>query len=158
WPHVGIRARGDNGLAVPAMFDYCEEAKLGYAFGYAQNPVLQRASEHWLEEVELVHNFYGYREQHMQRFEEIEGYQAGGWTHPRRVVVKVEVTPQGSQRRFVVTNLQEPARQLYQDFYVRRGDVPERPIGELKNGLSADRLSSSGFCANALKMLVAVAA
>jgi hypothetical protein len=158
WPEVDIRVRADNGLAVPAMFDYCEEAKLGYALGYASNAVLQRASEHWLEEVELVHNFYGYRDPHMQRFEEVRGYQSSGWSHPRRVVVKVEVTPQGSQRRFVVTNLQEPARQLYQDFYVRRGNVPERPIGELKNGLCADRLSASGFCANALKMLVAVAA
>jgi len=58
----------------------------------------------------------------------------------------------------VVTNLPEPAKHLYQDFYVQRGDVPERPIGELKNGLSADRLSSCGFCANALKMLVTVTA
>src|SRR5262249_17143667 len=89
---------------------------------------------------------------------EVPDCQSGGWPHPRRVVVKVEVTPQGSQRRYVVTNLDEPARELYRDFYVRRGEVPEQPIGELKNGLHADRLSASGFCANALKMLVAVAA
>src|SRR5262249_44773626 len=69
-----------------------------------------------------------------------------------------EVTPQGSQRRYVVTNLTEPERVLYRDFYVKRGEVPERPIGELKNGLSADRLSSCGFCANALKLLVALTA
>jgi hypothetical protein len=158
WPNVKVLARGDNGLAVPAMFDYCDEAKLGYAFGYASNAVLQRASEQWLKEVELVHNFYGYRDPHMQRFEQIKDYQAGSWPHPRRVVVKIEVTPQGSQRRFVVTNLAEPEKQVYQDFYVQRGNVPERPIGELKNGLNADRLSSCGFCANALKMLVAVTA
>ena len=158
WPEVLIRLRADNGLAVPAVLDYAEEAGLGYALGYAQNAVLLRASEHWLREVELAHNFYGYRDPHMRRYEEVRGYQSGGWPHPRRVVVKVEVTPQGSQRRFVVTNLREPARQLYQDFYARRGGVPERPIGELKNGLSADRLSACGFCANALKLLVAVAA
>jgi len=140
WPKVKIRARGDNGLAVPAMFDYCEEAKLGYAFGYASNCVLARATEPWLREVELVHNFYGRREQHMQRFEQISDYQAQSWPHPRRVVVKVEVTPAGSQRRFVVTNLQEPEREVYQGFYVQRGDVPERPINELKNGLHMDRL------------------
>ncbi len=58
----------------------------------------------------------------------------------------------------MVTNLPEPAKELYQDSYVQRGDVPERPIGELKNGLSADRLSCGGFCANALKMLVTVTA
>jgi hypothetical protein len=158
WPEAEIRVRADNGLAVPAVFDYCEEAKLGYALGYANNPVLTRASEHWLDEVQLVHRFYGYRDPHVRRYEQITDYQAGTWPQPRRVVVKVEVTPQGSQRRYVVTNLPESARQLYQDFYVQRGDVPEGPIGELKNGLSADRLSSCGFCANALKMLVTVTA
>jgi hypothetical protein len=158
WPDVEVRVRADYGLATPGMFDYCEEANLGYALGYASNAVLQRASEHWLKEVELVHHFYGRRDPHMQRFEQITDYQAGSWPHPRRVVVKVEVTPQGSQRRFVVTNLAEPERKVYQGFYVRRGDVPERPIGELKNGMRADRLSSCGFCANALKLLVAVAA
>jgi hypothetical protein len=158
WPGIEVRVRGDNGLAVPAMMDYCEDANLGYALGYATNAVLERRSEHWLREVELVHNFYGYRDPHMQRFEQVSDYQAGSWPHPRRIVVKVEVTPQGSQRRYVVTNLNDPPRELYQDFYVQRGAVPEQPIGELKNGLNADRLSSSGFCANALKMLVAVAA
>jgi hypothetical protein len=158
WPNVDIRVRGDGGFSVPAMLDYCEEANLGYALGYATNAVLERRSEHWLAEVELVHHFYGYRNPHMQRYEQITDYQAQSWPHPRRIVVKVEATPVGSQRRYVVTNLTEPERSLYRDFYVRRGAVPEQPIGQLKNGLSADRLSSCGFCANALKLLVAVTA
>jgi Transposase DDE domain group 1 len=158
WPKVAVRVRGDGGFSVPALLDYCEEAKLGYALGYASNAVLQRRSGHWLAELELIHHFYGYRDPHMQRYEQITDYQAQSWPHPRRIVVKVEVTPQGSQRRFVVTNLTEPERQLYRDFYVQRGEVPEQPIGELKNGLKADRLSSCGFCANGLKMLVAVTA
>jgi len=32
--------------------------------------------------------------------------------------------------------------------------VPEQPIGEMKNGLQADRLSACGFCANAFRLLV----
>jgi hypothetical protein len=158
WPGLDVRVRGDCGYSVPGLLDYCDEAGLGYAFGYAQNAVLERRSARWLAELELVHRFYGAGEPHMQRYEQITDYQAQSWPVPRRIVVKVEVTPQGSQRRFVVTNLPEPERQLYRDFYVRRGAVPEQPIGELKNGLRADRLSSSGFCANALKLLVAVAA
>lgn len=158
WPNVEIRVRGDGGFSVPALLDYCEEAELGYALGYATNAVLERRSEHWLAEVELVHRFHGDRDPHMQRYEQITDYQARSWPAPRRVVVKVEVTPVGSQRRYVVTNLSEPERVVYRDFYVRRGAVPEQPIGELKNGLNADRLSSCGFCANALKLLVAVTA
>jgi hypothetical protein len=158
WPTAEIRVRGDNGVAAPALLSYCEGADLGYAFGYAANPVLQRKSEHWLKEVEPVHHFYGYRDPVMQRYEEITDYQAQSWEQPRRIVAKVEVTPSGSQRRFVVTNLGEPPREVYRDFYVKRGAVPEQPIGQLKNGLRADRLSSCGCCANALKLLCAVVA
>lgn len=158
WPEVEIRVRGDNGLASPLLLDYCEKAKLGYAIGYATNPVLQRQSDHWLSEVELIHRFYGGVDPQMQRFESINDYQAESWPVSRRVVTKIEVTPVGSQRRFVVTNLSETAQQIYQEFYVQRGGVPEQPIGELKNGLCADRLSSGRFCANALKLLFAVVA
>jgi len=48
----------------------------------------------------------------------------------------------------------EPAAEVYRDFYVQRGKVPEQPIGEMKNGLQADRLSACGFCANAFRLLV----
>jgi hypothetical protein len=154
WPGVRIHLRSDNGLAVPGLYDYCEANGLPYAFGYASNPVLQRATEQALSDVELYHRFYRHREPVAQRFESIDDYQADGWPHARRIVAKIEVTPQGSQRRFVVTNRTEPAAALYRDFYVQRGRVPEQPIGEMKNGLQADRLSACGFCANAFRLLV----
>jgi DDE family transposase len=154
WPDVRIKVRSDNGLAVPSLYDYCEAQRLPYAFGYTTNPVLQRATEQALADVELYHHFYGHREPVVQRFESIDDYQADSWPHPRRIVAKIEVTPQGSQRRFVVTNLEEPAAALYRDFYVQRGKVPEQPIGEMKNGLQADRLSACGFCANSFRLLV----
>src|SRR5262249_60036103 len=47
---------------------------------------------------------------------------------------------------------------VYKAFCVRRGAVPEQPIGELKNGLRADRLSACGFCANAWRLLLHVVA
>jgi Transposase DDE domain group 1 len=154
WPGVTIKVRSDNGLAVPGLYDYCEAHGLPYAFGYATNPVLQRATDQALADLELYHHFYRHREPVVQRFEALTAYQAESWPHPRRIVAKIEVTPQGSQRRFVVTNLAEPPAALYQDFYVQRGKVPEQPIGEMKNGLRADRLSACGFCANAFRLLV----
>src|SRR5262249_35569390 len=60
--------------------------------------------------------------------------------------------------RFVVTNVTAKPDEIYRDFYVKRGAVPEQPIGELKNGLRADRLSAGGFCANAWRLLVHVVA
>lgn len=154
WPGVVIKVRADSGLAVPAVYDFCEQEGLLYAIGYASNPVLERAVATATSDVELYYRCCGRRDPFVQRFEQVKDYQADSWPHPRRVVAKVERTPQGSQRRFVVTNLSEHAEDLYKGFYVQRGEVPEQPIGELKNGLRADRLSACGFCANAWRLLV----
>ena len=154
WPGVRIWVRSDNGLAVPGLYDYCEANGLPYVFGYATNPVLQRATAQALADLELYYHFYRHREPVVQRYESIGDYQAESWPRPRRIVAKIEVTPQGSQRRFVVTNHTGPPAEVYRDFYVQRGRVPEQPIGEMKNGLQADRLSACGFCANAFRLLV----
>jgi hypothetical protein len=154
WPGVRIQVRSDNGLAVPGLYDYCEANHLPYVFGYATNAVLQRATDQALADLELYHHFYRHREPVVQRFESVTDYQADTWPHPRRIVAKIEVTPQGSQRRFVVTDHTESPAEVYRDFYVQRGRVPEQPIGEMKNGLQADRLSACGFCANAFRLLV----
>ena len=154
WPGVPITVRADNGLAVPEMYTFCEAHDVRYLFGYATNPVLERATAQALADVELYYRFYGRREPHVQRFEELTTYQADGWPHPRRIVAKVERTPQGSQRRFLVTDRSEAPAVLYREVYVQRGAVPEQPIGELKNGLQADRLSAGSFRANAFRLLV----
>jgi Transposase DDE domain group 1 len=153
WPAVVILVRGDSGLAVPAMYEFCEREGLLYAFGYASNNVLQERSEAWLADLQTYYNFYQDREPHVQRFDSIEDYQAGGWSRPRRIIVKVEINRLGTNRRFVVTNLSGHPQGLYHGFYVQRGGVPEKPIGELKNGLQADRLSFHRFRANSMKLL-----
>ena len=138
WPGVRILVRADNGLGVPAVYDFCEAEGLDYAIGYASNAVLERATAQALDDLELYYALYGRRRgEHLQRFEEVRDYQAGSWPHPRRIMAKVEVTPSGSQRRFVVTNLPARPEAVYRELYVQRGAVPEQPIGEMKNGLRA---------------------
>ena len=154
WPDVRILVRADNGLGVPAVYEFCEAHGLDYVIGYASNAVLERATAPALAEVELYYHFYGSRDPHVQRFEEVRDYQAGSWPHARRVIAKVEINPHGSQRRFVVTNRSEPPAGIYRGLYTPRGAVPEQPIGEMKNGLRCDRLSACGFCANAFRLLV----
>jgi hypothetical protein len=155
WPGVRILVRADNGLGVPEVYDFCERHTLEYVIGYATNAVLERATAQALDDLALYYRCYGQRQQEtLQRFEDIRGYQAGRWPHPRRIVAKVEVTPKGSQRRFVVTNLTEAPEVVYRQVYVQRGAVPEQPIGDMKNGLRCDRLSACGFCANAFRLLV----
>jgi hypothetical protein len=149
WPDVPILVRGDTGLALPEVYDFCEAEKLAYALGFSTNAVLKRKTQRWLNLAQAKFDLY---EEKQQLFTAIHDYQAGTWSRPRTIVAKVEVMPQGVNRRFVVTNIQDTPQAIYQGFYVKRGDVPERPIGELKNGLAIDRLSSHRFLANAFTL------
>ncbi len=149
WPDVEIIVRGDTGFATPNVYECCERLELKYAFGYPTNEVLKRRTELKLRYAEALCELYGEKQQFFQVFDD---YQAGGWPHPRRIIAKVEAMPQGTNRRCVVSNLEGTPAEIYHGFYVQRGDVPERPIGQLKNGLAADRLSSPRFLANAWKL------
>lgn len=158
WPGITILVRGDGGFAVPGIYEFCEAQGLLYAFGYSTNAVLTRRTDAIADDLETYYRYYGERDPHVQRFDVFEDYQAGDWTRPRRILAKVEINRQGLNRRFVVTNMSGHPQGLYQDFYVQRGAVPEQPIGELKNGLGADRLSFHRFRANSWKLLEHVVA
>jgi hypothetical protein len=153
WPNLTILVRADTGFAVPAMYEYCEREGLLYTLGYATNNVLRDRTDPWLADLEMYYFWYRHREPHVQRFEVIDDYQAETWSRPRRILVKLEINRIGTNRRFVVTNMSGHPQGIYHGFYVQRGNVPERPIGELKNGLHADRLSFHRFRPNAFKLL-----
>jgi hypothetical protein len=153
WPEVLILLRGDTGLAVPEIYEFCEAEGLLYAIGYSSNEVLKERTATALSDLQTYYAFYQHREPEVQRFEVIEDYQAQSWSRPRRIVAKMEINRHGVNRRFVVTNLSGLGQGIYRGFYVQRGDVPEKPIGELKNGLQMDRLSFHRFRANGLKLL-----
>jgi hypothetical protein len=158
WPEVLILVRGDTGLAMPEVYEFCETEGLLYAFGYSTNAVLKERTAQALQDLETYYAFYKHREPEVQRFEVIEDYQAESWSRPRRIVAKIEINRHGVNQRFVVSNLSGQGAGIYRGFYVQRGDVPEKPIGELKNGLHMDRLSFHGFRANGLKLLEHVVA
>ncbi len=153
WPNVLILVRGDSGLATPEVYEFCEAEGLLYAFGYGSNAVLKERTAPALQDLEMYYAFYQHREPEVQRFEVLEDYQADSWSRPRRIVAKIEINRHGTNRRFVVTNMAGSGQGIYHGFYVQRGDVPERPIGELKNGLHMDRLSFHRFRAYGLKLL-----
>ena len=51
-------------------------------------------------------------------------YQAGTWSRSRRVVIKVEVSDQGVNTRFVVTDMEQArTKVLYQQIYCARGQA-----------------------------------
>lgn len=158
WPDVVILARADTGFAMPEIYEYCEAEGLLYAFGFGTNAILKARTDALHHDLECYYYWYAHREPHPQRFVAFDDYQAEDWSRPRRIIAKLEVNPQGSNRRFVVTNLSGDPQGIYHGFYVQRGNVPERPIGQLKNGLHADRLSCHRFTANSFRLLEHVVA
>lgn len=156
WPDIRILLRGDCGVGGPQVYEYCEAAGLSYAVGYAANEVLKRRTRDEMVHVDIVTWAYGRPHRQFQTFDD---YQAGSWDRPRRVIAKLETTATlEGNRRFLVTNMTESPQFIYEEFYCRRGDVPERSIGELKQGLGIDRLSSHRFLNNAQKLLIHVLA
>jgi len=81
-------------------------------------------------------------------------YAAGSWSSPRAVVAKIEHGSRGENPRFVVTTLSDfPPRLIYDAAYCPRGQA-ENFIKDLKNALSADRLSCHRFVANAFRLFL----
>ena len=76
--------------------------------------------------------------------EDLNDHGAHTWDRERRVMAKAEHTALGSHSRFVVTNLPQTNRYLYDEVYCARGDIENR-IKDQQFDLFADRASSHGF-------------
>jgi hypothetical protein len=154
FPETEIVLRGDAGLALPEVYDYCEGAQLSYVISLAKNSRLLESAEPWMSEAAAIYAETGEK---ARRFGEFS-YAAASWAHPRRVVVKAEVLAQGENPRFVVSNLREAHPEaIYDDLYIRRGDVENR-IKELKGDLLSGRTSCHKFLANQFRLLLHAAA
>ena len=85
---------------------------------------------------------------------------SAGWE--RRVIIKAEVVRHPGRKpkdnpRFVVTNLPQTPRWIYEEVYCQRGDIENR-IKELKCGLEIDRTSCCRFFANQFRVLLTASA
>ena len=67
-------------------------------------------------------------------------YAAKTWHVERQVIARVEASAQGSDSRFIVTNLAGAPRWLYEDVYCARGQA-ENLIKAHKLHLASDRTS-----------------
>jgi len=152
FPKAEIVIRGDAGFAVPELYEYCETEGLKYVIGLIRNDVLERMIEDLLKKAHHQHVETGQK----QRLFSEGLYQAKSWEHERRVIMKAEWLIQGPNSRFVVTNLRDKPKELY-EFYTERGGTCEVRIDEFKNGLKADRLSCHRFVANQFRLFLHMA-
>ena len=152
FPRAQIILRGDAGLAVPRLYAFCERERLGYLFGIGTNATFKERTD-WAASW-LCGRFERDGKPHRHR----GGFthQAKTWSRRRRILYKAEVNAEGTNRRFVVTNLKGIPYHLW-PLYEDRGTA-ETFIDDLKNGLKVDRLSCSAFVANAFRLVLTACA
>src|SRR5688572_10520802 len=107
WPRVDILVRGDSHYGRPEAMTWCERHRVGYVFGLAGNKVLL-ARVAGLAEAAALDRVEGDAEK-VRRYAESRDA-AKSWGIERRVVARVEASGQGSDSRFIVTNLRDAPR------------------------------------------------
>lgn len=158
FPGVRLRVRLDGGFAQPALLDDLDTLRVEYVVAMAENAVLTRHAEPLMTGVRAqvaataaTAHVYGETR-----------YAAGSWTAERRIIIKAEVVHLAGREprdnpRFVITNLRQTPRWIYEHVYCRRGEIENR-IKELHHGLEIDRTSCCRFWANQLRVLFTAAA
>ena len=154
WPRVEIIVRGDSHYGRPEAMAWCERNRIGYIFGLGGNKVLlARVTD--LADQAAIGRLDGEAEK-VRRFGEFR-YAAKSWKVERRVIARVEASTQGTDSRFIVTNLPGTPKQLYEKVYCGRGNM-ENLIKAHKLHLASDRTSCSSATANQFRLLIHSAA
>ncbi len=150
YPGVTILVRADSGFAVPTLYRTLERLGVFYTIGLIPNSRLRDRVTELAQRTQEDFDATGQKQRAFTAFL----YKADSWHLHRRVVAKVEHLPQGSNIRFVLTNLRHMAPQrVYDVLYLGRGDTENR-IKELKLYLKADRTSCHRFLANQFRLLL----
>src|SRR6266540_549915 len=146
FPKARFLVRLDGGFATPEILDRLDaEPRLDYVVAMGENAVLTRFAEPAMVRARRQSEASG----HTEHVYTEARYAAGTWSHERRVVIKAEVVrlPGREPRdnpRFVITNLRQTPRFVYERVYCARGDIENR-IKELHDGLQIGRTSCGRF-------------
>jgi hypothetical protein len=150
WPQVRIIFRGDSGFCRHRMLEWCDRHDVGYIVGIGSNARLGKALASTLEKAKEAFKDTQEKQRHFTAFL----YAAKSWKRERRVIGKAEVTVEGPNPRFIVTNLEGDAQRLYDTVYCARGNMENR-IKETQLDLFADRTSCHEWWPNQFRLLLA---
>lgn len=164
-PRARIIVRGDSGFCREEIMAWCEwQAEVYYCLGLGKNPVLVERLSPALVNARLRQCLCGGGS--VREFAEFEYQTVKSWSRSRRVIGKAEVTLQGANPRFIVTNLPAagfqddadktrfiPAR-LYEELYCARGEM-ENVLKQQVLDLHADRMSTHYLASNQLRLWLA---
>jgi Transposase DDE domain group 1 len=161
-----IIIRGDSGFCREEILAWCEQQapQVYYCLGLAKNSVLVERLAPALADARARRCLSGAANARV--FTEFAYQTLKSWHRARRVIGKAEVTAQGANPRFLVTNLPvegfaddedktrfTPAR-LYEELYCARGEM-ENVLKQQVLDLHADRLSTHHLASNQLRLWLA---
>jgi hypothetical protein len=152
WPRVEILVRADSHYACPQVFDWCRENRVDWLLGLAPNAALRRHVEA-LEKTTAERFTAAPARGKVRRFAQFHDA-AGSWSRVERIIARVEAGAEGTDTRFIVTNLEGGrAKPLYERLYCARGQA-ENHIKAWKNHLAADRTSCHEATANQFRLFL----
>ena len=156
-----IIVRGDSGFCVEELMSWCEAHGIYYCVGLAKNRVLIEKIQSALADARARHCLSGAATRVFCEFE----YETvrGSWSLARRVIAKAEVSAQGDNPRFIVTNppsqgfKEDPDRtrftpqRLYEELYCARGQM-ENVLKQQTLDWAANRMSTHHLAGNQLRL------
>ena len=152
WPRVEILLRGDSHYTAPEVLDWCRANRVDFVLGLAPNVALRRHVEA-LETSTTARFKAAPAGGKLRRYKEF--YDAAqSWGRVERIIARVETGSEGSDTRFIVTNLAagRPKR-IYEALYCARGQA-ENHIKAWKRHLAADRTSCHEAGANQFRLFL----
>jgi len=149
WPNVRIIFRGDSGFCRHEMLTWCERKNVKYIVGIARNKRLESLLK---PHMQVAKKNFEETDEKQKLFTEFS-YAAASWANVKKIIGKAEYTKDGSNPRFIVTNIDGEAQKLYENLYCARGDMENR-IKEKQLGLFADRTSCHEWWPNQLRLLL----
>jgi hypothetical protein len=149
WPDVRIILRADSGFCRHRMLSWCERHGIGYIVGLAKNARLNDLAAPWME---TAANHFAEGGVKQRLFVDLR-YGARSWKARRRVIARIEHGAKGANPRYVVTNLEGAAQDLYDKLYCQRGEMENR-IKEQQLDLFADRTSCHDWWPNQFRLIL----
>lgn len=158
--------RGDSGFCRDDIMTWCEnQPGVYYCLGLQKNRVLLERAAQAMMDARAQHCLTGAARTRV--FTEFE-YETKSetWSRARRVIAKAEVTLEGDNPRFVVSNLPAEgfpgdedrtrfrAARLYEELYCARGEM-ENVLKQQVLDLEADRMSTHYLASNQLRLWLA---
>jgi hypothetical protein len=162
-PKARIIFRADSGFCNDEIMAWCEaQTEIYFCLGLGKNSVLLERCASAMMDARARRCLTGAAP--VRVFSEF-AYETKSetWSRARRVIAKAEVTAQGDNPRFVVTNLPVEgfaeeedagrfgAARLYEELYCARGEM-ENVLKQQVLDLRADRMSTHHFASNQLRL------